>query len=181
MLNHAKQLVRLEQGAGMLNHAKQLVRLEQGAGMLKYTGQFVQRQPLLLSCLKINRQGWRHRQGLRCEVALPDTLARVGEFEYVPHTGGVTGIYLERDFRGKLLEQQVLVYMMRDMLDSGADSIWRAMPREKDILGPAFYSRLWDFEYKAQDLHPTVMGGGYTMAIPGDPRSLLVKPGIGMY
>lgn len=165
----------------MLKHAKQLLRHQPLLLSCKYTGQFVQRQPLLLSCLKISRQGWVHRQGLRCEVALPDTLARVGEFEYVPETGRVDGIFLETDFRGKLLEQQVLVYMMRDMLDSGAGSIWKAMPREKEILGPAFYSRLWDFEYKAQDLHPTVMGGGYTMAIPGDPRSLLVKPGIGMY
>lgn len=143
--------------------------------------------PLLLSTFKIYRtikdDHWNKKpqSDIYCRIVAEDKdpdaragIKDIGHFTYRAAVGQVGGIYLEPDYRGRLLREQILVYMMRDMLDHGATHIWEVYPPAKN--NKDTYSDLWDFEYKAGNaVHPSVTGGGYTMRIPSDPRELVIK------
>ena len=106
----------------------------------------------------------------------------VGEFNYRSHNGQVGGMYLSENYRHRTLEQQMLVYMMKDMQDAGAKEIWEVINKETKAESDAlFYSILWDFRYKKSHVHPSVTGPGYIMEIPKDLRTLLITPGLGKY
>ena len=104
----------------------------------------------------------------------------VGDFNYRSHNGQVGGMYLTPDYRHRTLEQQMLVYMMKDMQDAGAREIWEVISKETDS-NIRFYSVLWDFQYKKSHVHPSVTGPGYIMTIPNDLRTLTLTPGLGKY
>lgn len=104
----------------------------------------------------------------------------VGEFFYRIKTGQVGGMYIAESYRCMGLEQQMLIYMMKDMQDAGAKQIWEAMPHESCV-GERFYSALWSFAFTKSCVHPSVTGGGYVMDIPKDLRELVVLPGVGKY
>ena len=99
----------------------------------------------------------------------------VCEFNYRIKTGQVGGMFIAEQFRFRALEQQMLIHMMKDMQDAGAQQIWEVVSNSK------FYSRLWDFQFKDSHVHSSVTGGGYSMDIPRDIRTLTVLPDIGMY
>ena len=104
----------------------------------------------------------------------------VGEFNYRIKTGQIGGIYLSEKYRHRTLEQQMLIYMMKDMQDAGAREIWEVINNENEST-PHFYSILWGFQYKKSHVHPSVTGPGYIMEIPKDLRTLLITPGLGKY
>jgi hypothetical protein len=143
-------------------------------------------QPLLLSTLKITKKitddTWnRHPNGsMHCDIHTADG-SSVGDFNYRTSTGQIGGIFLEEPYRLQALEQQMLVYMMKDMQASGATQIWEVIPKEHLSGQRMFYSSLWSFAYKDLHVHPSVTGGGYIMDIPDDLRTLTVTPGIGKY
>lgn len=145
----------------------------------------MQRRGLLLQSFHIRRHLdndlWNgHAQSAAfCEVST-DLNDVVGQFNYLCKSGQVGNIYLNPKFRGEMLEQQMLVYMMKDMQDAGAKHIWKMTLEEKHP--PFFYSApLWKFKYKPRSVHPSVTGGGYAMEIPKDLRSLILKKGIHVY
>jgi ribosomal protein S18 acetylase RimI-like enzyme len=115
---------------------------------------------------------------INCRVY--DKKESVGEFDYRIKTGQIGGIFTEEKYRCRALEQQMLIYMMKDMQDAGAEHIWEVAP-DDTVYGRRFYSKLWSFQYKRSRVHPSVTGGGYIMTIPKDLRSLPIIPGIGAY
>jgi hypothetical protein len=104
----------------------------------------------------------------------------VGEFNYRIHTGQVGGIFIANGYRYQALEQQMLIYMMKDMQDVGAKRIWEVVPDETNT-SYNFYSKLWSFQFKKSHVHSSVTGGGYIMDIPKDLRTLPIMRGIGVY
>ncbi len=104
----------------------------------------------------------------------------VGDFNYRIKTGQVGGMYLKEDYRKQTLEQQMLIYMMKDMKDAGATEIWEVI-NEETKHDSRFYSILWSFHFKNSHVHPSVTGPGYIMPIPEDIRSLVIVPGVGKY
>ena len=104
----------------------------------------------------------------------------VGEFNYRIHTGQVGGIFIANGYRYQALEQQMLIYMMKDMKDAGAKEIWEVI-NEETKHDSRFYSILWSFHFKNSHVHPSVTGPGYIMPIPEDIRSLVIVPGVGKY
>ena len=88
------------------------------------------------------------------------------EFKYRTTVGQVGWIWVSDQDRSLLLVEQILIYMMQQ---AGATHIWEAKPRENVecflYIGP-LYSNLWDFRYLAENVHPTVTGGGYIVDIP---------------
>ncbi len=145
--------------------------------------------PLLLSTLNIAREvsndAWNKvpmkvpMGAISCHVYTADGDS-VGNFDYRIATGQVGGMFLEAPFRCQALEQQMLIYMMKDMQNAGAKKIWEVVSDEtKNSYN--FYSKLWSFAFKDSHVHPSVTGGGYAMDIPQDLRSLTVVPGIGVY
>jgi hypothetical protein len=142
-------------------------------------------QPLLLSTMKIKTEisddTWNKiPQGdIRCQVHTPDGHL-VGNFNYRIKTGQVGGMFIAERFRFQALEQQMLIYMMKDMQDAGAKQIWEVVSNENSS-GPRFYSALWSFAFVEPAVHPSVTGSGYAMDIPRDIRTLTVLPGIGIY
>ena len=123
---------------------------------------------------------WNKVPGGAINCRVYDKNESVGEFDYRTKTGQVGGIFTEEKYRCKALEQQMLIYMMKDMQDAGAKHIWEVAP-EDTVYGRNFYSNLWSFEYKRSRVHPSVTGGGYIMIIPKDLRSLPIIPGVGAY
>ncbi len=149
-------------------------------------GLLLPKPPLLLSTLKIEREisddAWNKMPmgAISCHISTHDGVA-VGDFNYRRKTGQVGGMFLAGPFRCQALEQQMLIYMMKDMQDAGAKQIWKVVPKEENT-GDKFYSALWSFQFKdSRQVHPSVTGMGYAMDIPHDLRSLVVMPGIGIY
>ena len=145
----------------------------------------VQPTPALLSMFKIEQEisddPWNRvpMGAISCRV-YDGKGESVGDFNYRIKTGQVGGIFVEEPYRRRGLEQQMLMYMMKDMQDAGAEQIWEVAPDDTKI-GRVFYSRLWSFAYKNSRIHPSVSGGGYAMDIPHDIRALQVVPGVGAY
>jgi hypothetical protein len=140
--------------------------------------------PLHLGTFKIRRKFYddirnKVRNGcISCHIY--DNSDLVGEFDYKIKTGQVGGFFMAEKYRRQALEQQMLIYMMKDMQDAGAKNIWEVVPNDA-ACGRIFYSKLWSFAYKASHIHPSVTGGGYIMDIPMDLRSLAIIPGVGVY
>jgi len=146
--------------------------------------------PLLLGTFKIYKSTqddrWNKKPGTEflCKILTEDddpnahaSIKEIGHFQYRATVGQVCGIYLEPDYRGRLLREQVLIYMMRDMLDHGATNIWEWYPKKNEIMDEAHaYCGLWGFQYQDKAVHPSVSGTGYSMPIPADPRELVIKP-----
>lgn len=146
-------------------------------------------QPLLLSSFKIYRSitddRWNKKPGSEyyCVILAKETdpqaragIKEIGHFKYRASVGQVNTIYLHPDYRDRLLREQILVYMMKDMLDHGATHIWEGYPERNLMYHETHpYFGLWDFEYKCKDVHPGVTGTGYSMPIPKDPRELVVE------
>jgi hypothetical protein len=118
--------------------------------MFRAVSQLFMQRPLLLSTMKITSEisddTWNNvPQGdIRCRVHTPDGVS-VGDFNYRSKTGQVGGIYIAEKFRCQALEQQMLIYMMKDMQDAGANQIWEVASNEKSM-GYKFYSgrlRMW--------------------------------------
>ncbi len=136
----------------------------------------VSQLPRLLSTMKITSKisddTWNNvPQGdIRCRVHTPDGVS-VGDFNYRTKTGQVGGIYIAEQFRCQALEQQMLIYMMKDMQDAGAKQIWEVVSKS---MGYKLYSALWSFAYVDSAVHPSVTGSGYAMDIPHDIRTLTV-------
>lgn len=78
-------------------------------------------------------------------------------------------MYLEEPYRNRGLKEQILIYMMRDMLDHNATIIWEVCHEKCKQ-----YHNLWDFSY-VDNVDPSVTGGGYYMVIPKDPKKLMVQ------
>jgi hypothetical protein len=133
-------------------------------------------QSLLLQSMDVLRMKKHSNNNLVCKIFTVEDGISVGNFEFVPETGEVDKLFLEPPYRHRDLEQQILIYMMKDMQDAGATHVWDAVPEDDD-----FYSNLWQFEYSTEKVHPTASGAGYIMPIPEDLRKILIKPGIGMY
>jgi len=145
--------------------------------------------PLLLSTFKIYKSTrndkWNKSPGTEyhCRILAEDndpdakaSIKEIGNFQYRATVGQVCSIYLEPDYRGRLLREQVLIYMMKDMLDHGATHIWEYYPiNNKEYFEEHAYHHLWDFEYQNKAVHPSVSGTGYSMRIPPDPRELVIK------
>ena len=117
--------------------------------------------------------------GVFCNVETLDGKP-VGDFNYRSHNGQVGGMYLTEEYRHRTLEQQMLIYMMKDMQDAGAKEIWEVVNREMDK-DKRYYSILWAFRFKPSHIHSSVTGPGYVMRIPEDLRSLIIIPGVGLY
>ena len=100
----------------------------------------------------------------------------VGDFVYRSSDGYVGGIFLEKPFRHQGLEQQLLLYAMRDMKAAGAKYIWEVVTEDTQ-----YYGRLWNFSYVPKDICPPCTGMGYKMAIPEDIDSLKVDTTLSMY
>lgn len=144
--------------------------------------------PLLLASFEIHRE-FRHDTWngiefgeIHCKLLVDDAAgvmnnARgkqvIGEFNYRVSVGQIMHIGLERGYRGRTLEKQILVYMMKDMQDSGATHIWEVVPNDA-FMGRIHYSTLWDFKYMNENVHPSVIGMGYIMEIPCDLRTLKI-------
>jgi len=146
--------------------------------------------PLLLSTFKIYKtvkdDKWNKKPSseYHCRILAedknPDSKAEIkeiGHFNYRATVGQVGGIYLHPEYRGRLLREQVLIYMMKDMLEHGATHIWETSPPEgEEWISEKHYTDLWDFEhFQINKLHASVTGGGYKMPIPSDPRELVIK------
>jgi len=145
--------------------------------------------PLLLSTFKIYKtkkdDKWNRKPGSEhhCRILAEDKdpnakagIKEIGYFNYRTTVGQVGGIYLKPEYRGRLLREQILIYMMKDMLDSGATHIWETSPPEnEEWISEKHYTELWDFKYYApHQLHASVTGGGFKMPIPSDPRELVI-------
>jgi len=137
--------------------------------------------PLLLSSFKIIKtvrdDTWNAKPGTEyyCKILTREPMPLwIGHFDYRASVGQVGRMYIDPLYQGRCLEEQVLVYMMRDMQDAGATHIWEVRPEENDAWDHKLFSKLWDFTYKPEDLHPSVTGGGYIMPIPKDPRHLCI-------
>ena len=115
----------------------------------------------------------------KCHV-LNDEGKCFAEFEYRPTLGEVGRIYVTEGYHKSLLKEQIVLYMMREMQQAGATHIWEAMPSEfetKRFVGsPFFYFKLWSFKYVHINVHPTVVGGGYSMEIPQNINELRIVP-----
>ena len=133
-------------------------------------------QSLLLQSMDVLRMRKPPDNSLVCKIFTMDDGISVGGFECSPTTGEIQNIFLEPPYRNRDLEQQILLYMMQDMLNANASHAWVVAPEDDD-----FYSQLWEFEYRREKLHPTNSGAGYTMPIPKDLRKPLIKTGMGMY
>lgn len=107
----------------------------------------------------------------------------VGNFDFIANTGQIVSIYLEKAYRNRDLEAQILLHMMHDMQREGASRIWQIQKKETAPCdgGSVFYSKLWFFQYKPYHVHHTVVEGGYAMDIPEDIRTLVLPAGIGLY
>ena len=145
----------------------------------------LRKPPLLLSTFTIERKisddtwnGVPHGD-VKCRVVNVNG-EFIGDFNYRIKTGQVGGMYLKEQYRFQALEQQMLVYMMKDMQDACTKQIWEVVSNEKHT-GDRFYSVLWNFAYKDSHIHPSVTGGGYAMDIPLDIRALPIVPSIGIY
>lgn len=147
------------------------------------------KHPLLLSTFKIYKttknDTWNKKPNseYHCRILAEDKdpnaragIKEIGHFNYRATVGQVGGIYLQPDYTERLLREQILIYMMKDMLDHGATHIWETSPPELEWGNKLHYTGLWDFQYTGkQPAHPSVTGSGYIMKIPGDPRELVVK------
>lgn len=146
--------------------------------------------PLLLSTFKIYKttknDTWNKKPNseFHCRILAEDNdpnaragIKEIGHFNYRATVGQVGGIYLKPEYLNRLLREQILIYMMKDMLDHGATHIWETSPPELEWGMKRHYTGLWDFQYTGkQPAHPSVTGSGYTMKIPSDPRELVIKP-----
>ena len=90
----------------------------------------------------------------------------VGDFNYLTAVGQIGDIFLVNSLRNCMLEQQILLYMMRDMQQAGATHIWEARPQFLWHESKPFYSLLWDFKYASEWIHPSMNTQGYVMEIP---------------
>jgi hypothetical protein len=81
-----------------------------------------------------------------------------------------------------MIEQQILLYMMREMQQAGATHIWEVRPEdfwyERFCGQKPFYSLLWDFQYFSEWIHPSLNAEGYKMRIPDNINLLYIDPYI---
>jgi len=136
--------------------------------------------PLLLATLHVqkhvNKDWWNINQTeYHCDV-LGDNKQYIGHFNYRPNIGQVGDIYVVPRFRHRMLEEQMLIYMMQDMQEVDENIIWQIYPEESKEWPNDIYNNLWNFEYKSQrELHPLATGAGYGMKIPDDLRTLRLE------
>lgn len=133
-------------------------------------------QSLLLQSMDVLRMRKPPDNSLVCKIFTMDDGISVGTFACNPGTGEIESVFLEPPYRNRDLEQQILLYMMQDMLNANTTTAWVTAPEDDD-----FYGQLWEFEYKREKVHATNGGAGYAMPIPKDLRKLVIKTGIGMY
>jgi len=165
-----------------------------GAGLNYYfctkkAVQPLQNTPLLLNSFRIYKREkddtWNKKPGTEyhCKILAEDNtpnakagIKEIGHFDYRATVGQIGRLYLADGYRNRCLKEQILIYMMKDMLDHGATHIWEVcnedMSRWSDETS---YSKMWDFKYKADAVHPSVTGTGYIMPIPKDPRELVIS------
>ena len=139
--------------------------------------------PLMLNTLRIDRKVkddlWNNKPAseIWCEV-FTDEGKPVCDFSYRPAVGQVGHLRTEQTFKKRLLGQQMLLYMMREMQQAGATHIWEVVPEDSYYNGfrPPFYSILWDFKFSEGPVHKTVGGTGYIMEIPDNINTLRIVP-----
>jgi len=141
----------------------------------------LKRGPLLLSSFRIKKEilddTWNQKPktAYSCEVLADDDTV-VASFDYRAAVGQVYSLYVHKNYKGRGLEEQMLIYMMKDMQDLGATTIWEVCSPKHNCWGKIIYDGLWCFCYKpGREVHPSVRGGGYVMPIPQDPRTLQIQ------
>ena len=137
--------------------------------------------PLLLNSFKISKTvkddvfNGKPSSYYWCKV-VTDSNQVIGHFDYRASVGQIGSIYVHPNHKGRLLKEQMLIYMMKDMQDAGATDIWEVCPKMNKKMPKILYHGLWNFTYKpSKCVHYSVTGGGYTMPIPKDLRTLQIR------